>query len=181
MKTTTKLLTFCVVLALTALSATEAIAQKQRGNNQARPSPNAAVSQTIGTTVVDVTYGRPSLRGRDVNTLINDRANGPVWRTGANEATVFKLSAAAKINGELLKEGSYALFTIPGKDKWTIIFNSVPDQWGAYSYDSSKDVLKVDVKPSYGNPSVEMFTIDVDNKGKVILKWDDAVVSFKVS
>ena len=150
-----------------------------QGDPTERKSPLAKVSAKVNGVSMTIDYSRPAKRGRHIwGGLVK---YGQVWRTGANEATVFKLSSSARINGELLKEGSYALFTIPGEDKWTIIFNSEANQWGSYSYDQSKDVLRIEVTPSYDNPSVEDFTIEVDESGNVILKWDKAVVSFKVS
>ena len=144
-----------------------------------RKSPPATVKAKINGVAVTIDYSRPSKRGRQIwgGLVKYDK----VWRTGANEATVFKLASSARINGELLKEGSYGLFTIPGKDKWTIIFNSDGKQWGASAYTASKDVLRVEVPVKYDNPSVEQFTIDIDNDGTVTLKWDTAVVSFKIS
>lgn len=151
----------------------------QAQNQNDRKSPPAKTSAKVNGVSISVDYSQPSKRGRLIWGGVVKY--GKVWRTGANETTIFKLSASARINGELLKEGKYSLFTIPNKDKWTIIFNSAPPQWGAYTYDESKDVLRVDVTPSYDNPSVEKFIIDIDDDGNVILKWDDAIVSFKVS
>jgi DNA gyrase inhibitor GyrI len=69
-----------------------------------------------------------------------------VWRTGANEATVFETSKAVKINGKELPAGKYGLFTISGKDNWTIIFNKTWKQWGAFSYKQADDALRVEAK-----------------------------------
>ena len=72
---------------------------------------------------------------------------GKVWRTGANEATTFETDKDIMIKEQKLPAGKYALFTIPGETEWTWIFNSVWDQWGAYKYDESKDVLRVKSTP----------------------------------
>ena len=67
------------VVALALLVATSSFSFAQdRGNKKARPSPNASISQTIGTTVVSITYGRPGLKGRKLEDLVP--AN-KVWRT----------------------------------------------------------------------------------------------------
>jgi hypothetical protein len=68
---------------------------------------------------------------------------GKVWRTGANEATIFETTGDLVINGQKLPAGKYGLFTVPGEKEWTIIFNSVWDQWGAFKYDASRDVLRI--------------------------------------
>ncbi len=144
-----------------------------------KPSPPAKVSVKVNGVDIKIDYSQPGKKDRLIwGGLVK---YDQVWRTGANEATVFNISADVKINGELLKAGKYSLFTIPGKDKWTIIFNNTHKQWGAYEYDKSKDALRIDVTPSYGNKSVERFTIDLDKNGNTTLKWDDAIVTFKVS
>lgn len=144
-----------------------------------RKSPPAQATAKVNGVTVTIDYSQPSKNDRTIwgGLIKYDK----VWRTGANEATTFNISSDVKINGKLLKAGKYGLFTIPGKEEWTIIFNNVPEQWGSGSYDASKDELRVKVKPAYGNPSVEKFTIEVDKKGNVNMKWDDALVSFKVS
>jgi hypothetical protein len=58
-----------------------------------------------------------------------------------------------------LLPGEYALFTIPGKDEWTIILNKETKQWGAYSYKQSEDVLRFKVKTAKLKEKAETFTI----------------------
>lgn len=113
-----------------------------------RPSPKASVSQTIGVTDVTISYSRPGVKGRTIwGELVPwDK----VWRTGANEATTISFSSDVKIEGQPLTAGSYSVHSIPGKDEWTVIFNKVADQWGSYSYDVTKDALRVKVQPQSG-------------------------------
>lgn len=182
MKTITKLLTFCMVLAMTAMLATEATAQ-DRGNNQARPSPNSSVSQTIGTTVVSITYGRPSLRGRDVNTLINDRANGPVWRTGANESTAITFSDDVVVGDQAVPAGTYSLYTIPGDGSWTIIINKKMS-WGT-QYDEAQDVGRTTAATFEFPMPAESFTMYFDTlsneKAHLNLIWGTIGVAIPIT
>ncbi|MBN2732702.1 MAG: DUF2911 domain-containing protein [Balneolaceae bacterium] len=146
-----------------------------RENKEARPSPNAAVSQTIGTTQVVVTYGRPGVKGR---TIFGDlEAYGEVWRTGANEATAVTFSNDVTVEGKELKAGTYSLYTIPGENTWTVIFNS-KQSWGT-EYDESKDVLRVEVQPEQG-PMMEWFMIYFENLGNntadMVLHWNKTKV-----
>jgi len=121
------------------------------------PSQKASVMQTIGTTDVTITYHRPAVKGRTIfaeapasmeerakgeATLDNQNERKPgepivpynhVWRAGANEATTFEVTDDVLINGQPLKAGKYGLEAIPGKDDWTIIFNSDSGEWGAFS------------------------------------------------
>ncbi len=70
-----------------------------------------------------------------------------VWRTGANEATTITFTDDVTVAGNKLAAGTYGLFTIPGKDEWTVIFNKGAKQWGAYEYKEADDALRIKVKP----------------------------------
>jgi hypothetical protein len=167
-------------LALGILLALPATAQ-ERANEEVRASPNAVVGQTIGMTDVLVTYGRPSVRDREIyGGLVPYDA---VWRTGANEATTITFSDDVMIEGQPLAAGTYSLFTIPGEDEWTVIFNSVANQWGAYDYDEASDVLRVSVEPEEADFS-ELMTFSFDeveeNEGELVLHWDETAVPLTI-
>lgn len=170
LKSTTSVISFLLFICV----GTSVYAQ-QRGNQQPRVSPNAKVVQTIGTTNVLITYGRPSVNGRDIfGGLI---PFGEVWRTGANESTVIVFPKDVTIEGKPLEAGTYSLYTIPRKDKWTIIFNSKLS-WGT-QYDKSKDVLRVQVEPKEA-PFREQFMIYFENvtdhSAKIVLHWAETKV-----
>ncbi|WP_022836281.1 DUF2911 domain-containing protein [Salisaeta longa] len=155
---------------------------QERGDQLPRVSPNASVTQTIGLTNVAVSYGRPSMRGR---TIFGELVPyGAVWRTGANEATTISFSTPVQIKGQSLAAGTYALFTIPRSNTWTIIFNRQAKQWGAYNYDKAEDALRVDVTPQSG-VTREMFTVtftDVSStEGTLMLHWSDVRVPVPLS
>ncbi|MFY0601165.1 MAG: DUF2911 domain-containing protein [Cyclobacteriaceae bacterium] len=143
-----------------------------------RPSPPAQATASVDGTDVTIDYSQPSLKNRDINKLA---PVGQIWRTGANEASWVEFSDDVKIDGKVLKKGKYGLFTINNKTEWTIIFNEVWKQWGHYSYDSSKDALRVDVTPKTSDSSVEKFTIKIEESGDVTLNWGNTVVPFKIS
>lgn len=109
-----------------------------------------------------IIYGRPALKGRPVfvDTEGSLAPLGEIWRTGANEATEVNFYKDVKVAGSALKAGTYVMHTIPGKSEWTIIFNSKLNVWGAYEYDKSKDVLRVNVPVSSGANSVENFSMN---------------------
>lgn len=155
-------------------------AAQERGSEEPRVSPNAAVSQTIGTTEVRITYGRPQVKGR---TIFGELVPyGEVWRAGANEATTFSVSSDVTIEGESLSAGTYSFYTIPGKDQWTLIFNNAANQWGT-NYDKSEDALRVKVTPESAPPR-EMLTFlfeDVtDTSGTGVLRWAEVRVPFEI-
>lgn len=155
---------------------------QERANEKPRVSPNATVSQTIGTTTVRLTYGRPSVNDREIFGGLVPYSK--VWRTGANEATTIAFSNDVKVEGEPLEEGVYALFTIPGENEWTIIFNDIAKQWGAFDYDSSKDVLRVKVKPekAYKVEQLMFYFTDVTKESaECVIHWDTVRVPFTIS
>ena len=91
-------------------------------------SPKAVLSQVVGLTDVVVEYSRPSAKGR---AIFGDLVPfGKLWRTGANDATVISFTDAVTLEGNNVAPGEYALFTIPGKDEWSVILNKETKQWG---------------------------------------------------
>lgn len=168
-------------LAFLLVSALPAQAQ-ERSSTLPRVSPNASVSQTVGITEVRVTYGRPAVRDR---TIFGDLvAYGEVWRTGANEATTISFSTPVSVEGEEVDAGTYGLFTIPGEDTWTVILNDVAEQWGAYNYDASQDVLRVEVTPTSAPMHEQMtigFTDVTDTSATLTLTWAETRVPVSLS
>ena len=157
-------------------------AQSQRGSALPRVSPNASVSQTVGVTDVRLTYGRPSVNDREIfGGLV---PYGEVWRTGANEATTISFSDDVQVEDEPLAAGTYGLFTIPGRETWTLIFNERAQQWGAYEYDESRDALRVQVEPRQAPHDHEQLAFHVgkttDTSTTVSLVWDDRRVPFRI-
>ncbi|PIB36475.1 hypothetical protein BFP72_14250 [Reichenbachiella sp. 5M10] len=142
-----------------------------------KASPPKTAEREINGKTITINYSSPSKKGRQIwGELVK---YDKVWRTGANEATTLEISDDILIGGKALKKGKYALFTIPNKDKWTIIINSNANQWGAYSYDKERDVLRFDVKPSPAS-FTEMFTITISETGTISLIWDELKVEFPI-
>jgi hypothetical protein len=173
-----------------------------------RPSQKASVMQTIGVTNVTITYSRPGVKGRKIwgdplpeqaatkgeATLDNQNVRpkeavivpyGHVWRTGANEATMFEVTDDVLINGQKLAAGNYSLHTVPTKDEWTIVFNSTANQWGSFSYDAAKDLLRVKAKPEWKTENQEWLEYSFDpvteNSAQVNIRWEKINVPFTVS
>ncbi|HET6852940.1 MAG TPA: DUF2911 domain-containing protein [Pyrinomonadaceae bacterium] len=172
-----------------------------------RPSPKASVTERIGVTDITITYSRPGVKGRKIwgdplpeqasvkgeATLDNQNERpknapivpwGHVWRTGANEATMFVVTDDVLINGQKLAAGSYSLHTIPTKDEWTIVFNGTANQWGSFNYDPAKDTLRVKVKPQWMNDSQEWLSYNIDpvsdDSAQVNIRWEKVSVPFTV-
>ncbi|MFN3851701.1 MAG: DUF2911 domain-containing protein [Spirosomataceae bacterium] len=143
----------------------------------ARPSPPAQATATFGGKIITIDYGQPSVKGREIfGKLV---PYGQVWRAGANETTVFTLSADATVEGQKLAAGKYAFFVIPNEKEWTIIFNKTI-KWGAFSYNQDEDVLRVNVPAQKAKSFAEKLTYEISNKGVVTLTWENTTASFKV-
>lgn len=147
-----------------------------------RLSPNASVTQVVGVTEIAIRYSRPGVKGRQIwGGLV---PHGQVWRTGANEATTFRASTDVAIEGQPLPAGTYALFTIPGPERWTVVFNKRGEQWGAFDRHEEDDVLKVEVTPRAAEHRERMeFTIPevTDTSAVVALRWEKLEVPFTVT
>ncbi|MFA6085313.1 DUF2911 domain-containing protein [Mucilaginibacter sp.] len=140
-------------------------------------SPRDSVSAAVAGSQITINYGSPSVKGRKVFGGLE--AYGKVWRAGANEATVFTTSKDIKVEGKALPAGSYGLFAIPTEASWTIIFNKVPKQWGAFKYDESKDALRVTVKPAKSAMN-ERLVYKINGKG-FSLNWDKVSVPVSIT
>lgn len=146
-----------------------------------RPSPLAIASVRYQDNYIKITYSQPQKRNREVfGALV---PFGKVWRTGANEATELTTIRDIQLQDILLKAGTYSLFTIPQKDKWTIIINSDVGLWGAYNYNEAKDVWRFDVPVQSTDKIYEPFTISFENRNDVadlLMMWDDVKVSVPI-
>lgn len=169
MKTTLKTL---MILALAVSLNTELQAQ---GIKIPQASSAQTITQTFGLGKVSVSYSRPNLKGRKVFGVMEPFDK--VWRTGANSATSVTFSDPVKVAGKELAAGTYGLFTIPGKEEWTVIFNKDSKQWGAYEYKESDDVLRIKVKAIKLKDKVETFTIQFANvyptTAQLQLSWEN--------
>lgn len=168
-----------VLLFALALSAPALRAQEIR---LPQPSPAAKVGLAIGVTDVEIVYHRPGVKGRGIwGGLV---PLGEVWRLGANEATTISFSTPVQVDGHDVPAGKYALFAIPGKDKWTLVLNKKAEQWGAYFYKQEEDLLRFDVKPQAG-PATEWMSFSItpasEASATVEMNWESLRVPFTVS
>lgn len=170
---------WCLASLLVLCFATNGAAQE---NDNVRKSPLAIASARYKDTYVKITYGRPQKRGREV--FGNLVPYGEVWRTGANEATEITLTKDILINAILLRAGTYSVFTIPDRIKWTIIINKDIGIWGAYNYNPKMDLLRFDVPVQQLTDTVyESFTIEFDQRndyGELLMMWDRTKVAIPI-
>lgn len=147
-------------------------------------SPQAEITQEVGLTQVKLSYARPSAKGRKV---FGDLVPfGEVWRTGANASTKLTFTEDVKIEGNALKAGTYALYTIPGQSEWTIIIhtNTRHRSLAGDVYKQAEDAFRFKAKPARTSSFVETFTIDfadiTTSSCRVRLAWENTEVRFLI-
>jgi len=141
-------------------------------------SPRGKIEQKVGIMTVSISYSRPGIKGRRIfGGLV---PYGEEWRTGANDRTTITFSDSVSLEGHGLPAGTYALFTIPGEQEWTIIINK--GLTGGIKRDEKEDLFTFKVKPSRTGATAETFTIDITDitmsTANVELSWENTVVKF---
>ena len=161
------------------LISTSRLPAQTAGVNFPAASPACTLKQRVGLTDIEIAYSRPGVKDRTIFGGIVPY--GQVWRTGANQATKITFSTPVKLEGHDIPAGTYALFTIPGEDKWTIIINKGANQWGAFQYNEKDDVVRFPVTPvTLTDTRIETFAIEFnrirDESALLDLVWDRTVV-----
>ncbi|HZR57354.1 MAG TPA: DUF2911 domain-containing protein [Terriglobales bacterium] len=171
MKRRTAILTFVVL----TIAVTIAACQE---NKSKRPSPSAQAQCKFsdGKTITS-DYSSPRMNGRKIfGSLV---PYGQVWRTGANEATTLVTDANLTVDGKDVPAGSYTIFTIPDKDKWTLIVSKKTTEWGI-PYPEGEDLTRADMKVAKTSSPVENFTMGFDQTGgncTLQISWENTMAS----
>jgi len=150
-----------------------------------QPSPTSKIEQSIGLTDVTLEYSRPSMRGRKIyGDLV---PFGKKWRTGANANTKITFSTDVVIDGKTLKKGTYAIYTIPNKNSWDVIFYNDSKNWGLpKEWDDKKVGVKTSAKTETMPFTIETFEMGFDNladanHGSLFILWEETLVSVKIN
>jgi len=157
-------------------------AQAQEDFHMPKPSPTVHVDQEFSTSFIKLDYSRPGVKGRSV--FGNLIPYGEVWRTGANSATTISFGEELLLDGHPIKAGTYALYTIPDKDQWTVILNKGVDNWGASGFDKKEDVLEFKVPVKHLTDPQESFRISLENLRKnsadLVITWADVQIAIPI-
>jgi len=143
-------------------------------------SPHTSTMAMIGDAHIHIDYSSPGVRDRMIfgGLLAYDQ----VWQAGAHNATWLETNKDLTIDGKVLPAGKYGFFTIPSKEKWTIMFNSNWDQHGKDEYDEKDDVLQFKVTPKITQEVQEHLEYKIiktsDVSGTMSLSWEKVVVEF---
>ena len=153
----------------------------------AQTSPPETATGKIGNATLTIKYCAPSVRGRQIfgegGQVMGD-PTAPIWRAGANEATTFSTTADLMVGGSHVPAGSYTIFTIPNKDKWTLIISKKTGEWGIPYPGADSDFARVDMKASALPSAVENFTIAFDKSAggcTLRMDWETTRASVDIS
>jgi hypothetical protein len=145
------------------------------------PSPHATVSQVVGMTTLAVDYHRPGVNGRIIwGGLV---PYDTVWRAGANENTVLSSTSSFTVGGVTLPAGRYGVFTIPGRERWTVVLSHMGNAWGAFSYTPAEDAVRFTVTPKTADFTERLqynFDDPTPNTVSLTLRWEKLAVSFPI-
>ena len=147
-----------------------------------RKSIPAEAKKQVGNTDIKINYHSPAVRGRVIwGGLVPYDA---VWVTGAHSATTVEVGKDFTVGDKTIPAGKYALFTIPGKEEWTIILNKAWDQHLADNYAETEDVVRIKAKPKATNEMTERLNYTIDQTGErtanIIIRWEKLQVPFSI-
>ena len=146
----------------------------------AQGNPRGTATLDLKGKAVTVEYGRPSLKGRTVEQLLEKVPAGGVWRLGADKSTTFSTQADLLFGTTSVPKGDYSLFAQKeANGSWKLVFNKQTGQWGT-QHDAAQDLASVPLTSSKANKPVEQVTIRLaaEKSGGVIsIEWGDLNLS----
>jgi Protein of unknown function (DUF2911) len=155
----------------------------QQPAKKAPASPPAETSVTIAGKALSIKYSAPSVRGRQIfgaGGLVSKDSTYPVWRAGANNATLFHTEADLSIKGLAVPKGDYTIFALVNVTPWQLIVNKQTGQSGL-AYDAKQDLGRVPMDMSKPPAQIETYKMTLSaagaNAGKLQLEWDNFIAS----
>ncbi len=153
------------------------ISYQQQTGVMSPPTVRDTAKAIVGSTVVEIDYWRPSMRGRKI-------FGGVVpwnrfWRTGANNATQLRISQPIYFNDQLLDSGRYSIFTLPTETGWTLMVNRQATIWGT-DYNSEYDILRLPMIVESIHDPVEQLSIQIlpsGNSARIVIEWENTRAS----
>ena len=145
-------------------------------------SPTQTIKQDFGIGNIELTYSRPSAKGRKVfgDIVPMDK----LWRTGANGATRITFASPVEMGGKKIDTGSYVLYTVPGENTWEVVLNKGLKNWGVDGYKESEDVVRFKVPSVNSSANTETFTMQFANvkaeSCDLQLMWEKKAISIPI-
>jgi hypothetical protein len=171
-----------IAFAATTLLLTNVAAQV----SMPQPSPTQTIRQDFGMGIIELTYSRPSIKGRQLfgeNTVLAPL--GKPWRTGANAATRIRFTDIVTIGGKNLDTGSYVIYTVPNKGQWDVVFSKGTAYPGQEGFKESDDVVRVKAPVTTLNDKLETFTMQIGNlrneSCELQLLWGNTAVKVPIT
>lgn len=148
------------------------------------PSPLQTVTQKFGMGEVTIEYSRPSVKDRKIFGDIVPY--GKVWRTGANASTKITFTQDVELEGNPVKAGTYALYTIPDRNTWEVMLYSDLKLGGNVAdYNKENEVLRVIVKPISIPMKIETMTLNLGNveptSAVITMLWENVFLPIKIT
>lgn len=145
-------------------------------------SPHVKSEWTVDGANISITYGRPSLKGREEAALMPP---GKEWRTGADEATTLTTDKNLMFGSVHVAPGTYTLYTVPGATEWQLVISKKTGQWGIPYPGAAEDLGRAPMKVTKNAAPVEQLTISVDDTaagGDLSIAWgtQKATIAFMV-
>lgn len=167
-----------VILSLAVLASMSVAATAQEFKMPAQ-SPSVTVKQDFSTSAIELSFSRPSTKGR---TVFGDLIPyGKVWRMGANASTQVTFHEEVTVKGNTVKPGTYTIYAIPEAKEWTIVFNTTVGGWG--TVDAKNDMFRFKV-PVVSNNMTETFNMYIDNitnnSCDIVVAWEKVKVNIPV-
>lgn len=153
------------------------------GTDTMKGSPHRVAMGNINGNHIHIEYGSPGIKGRIIwgGLVPYDK----VWVTGAHSATNITFSDAVTFGDKKIAAGRYALFTIPGKENWTVILNKKYEQHLADDYNETEDAARITVTPGVSDKIVPRLTYTVDQtgeqKGEIVMQWEKITLNIPIS
>ncbi|MCU0335535.1 MAG: DUF2911 domain-containing protein [Chitinophagaceae bacterium] len=170
-------------IAMAALVLAFAVGVQAQALRTPAPSTTQYIKQDFGLGTIELSYSRPSAKGRVV---MGDLVPyGKVWRTGANQATTITFSDDVKIGGKDVKAGKYGLLSIPDAKEWTLIITKDLNVTSPAAYNEANDVVRVKAPVMMANMKAETFTMQfqaiTNNSCELHLRWESVMVALPIS
>jgi tetratricopeptide (TPR) repeat protein len=146
--------------------------------NKPNLSPRIVTEQQVGLVKVKLDYGQSNKQDREIfGKLI---PFNEVWRTGANSSTKITFDQTIQLAENTIPAGTYGLYTIPAKDKWTIIIHKNSALWGKAGYDKANDLIRFQIPVTEIKDTLETFSIYFENfntnGGDLIISWENTKI-----
>jgi len=174
------------LLALTLAGCSSSSSSSDSSTGQGSPPRQTSVS--IGGKKLSIDYSAPSVRGRQIfgaGGLLSRDPTYPVWRAGANAATLFHTDGDLSIGSLEVPKGDYTLFVlVEDPENWQLIVNKETGQWGL-TYSASMDLGRVPMMMGKPPALVETYKMTLSEAGanaaKLQLEWEQHVASVGIT